>query len=1505
MAKRNHIESAMRYHKLVYFVMACLLLFGVLALPRMNKDEFPQVTIRLGVVVGVYPGATAEEVEEQVAKPIEQYLFSFKEIDKKKTYSISKDGIVYVFAALSPKVMNADEAWAKIRGGIGLFKQTKLPGGLAAVAVIDDFGNTSSMLLTLESNSRSPRELEALADQLADYLRDIPEMGSIKMLGQQREEIAVTLDMERMSKYAINQNMIMARIATQGFRTITGEVANEEGAALIHVEVPYNSEYDLGQQIIYSDPVTGQTVRLRDIATIERRYKKESSYIETFDENGRRSCFMLNLEMQPGNNIVAFGDKIDDVLRHAEAVFPPDVTIHKVTDQPRVVNSSVRSFLKDLVISVLIVILVMLVLFPLRTALVSSTGLPVCIAITIGIMYLLGIELNTVTLAALIVVLGMVVDDSVIVIDGYSDLLAQGHSRWYAAAVSTTELFVPMLIATTSISGMFFPMLGLMTGAMADFIKLFPWTIFIALTCSICYAVWVIPYMSTVMIRPRPKNKQPSLFERVQASFFNALQNGYQWLLDKCFRHPWLTLGTAMATVLLGAFIGTRLDTSMMPKADRDCFAVEIHLTEGSSLMETQAVADSLAAILTQDNRVVNLTAFVGLSGPRFHATYAPQMAGDNYAQFIVNTTSPEATVSLIRDYQPRTENMFPNAFCRYKQLDYMAVANPIELHVQGSDLASMERTADSLKAYLATLPELTWVHGSDDETLTTIVLRLHDDEANRLGVTQATLSMYLNGAINGRRITSLWDGDYKTPVTLYTQGVDSMAYADIGNTMIPTALPGVWVPVRQVAEVIPDFHHAQIKRRNSIRTITVAADTRGTVSAMKMYFIIKRHIDKYIEPTLPESVAIRYGGAAANTFEMLPGLIASVAAALLVLFVLLLYHFKGISISVLSLSTSLLCLFGATFGLWMFGLDISVTGILGIISLIGIIVRNAIIMYEYAEHLRVKEHMSAREAAYLAGQRRMRPIFLTTATTALGVVPMIIAATALWMPMGVVICFGAIITMPMVVTVLPVAYWKLYAKESPEPSTEAKFPTSQTMQPSQTAKVKPALALAVLVVVLCSLFFVPQNTQAQEVLTLDSALNAARQRNCTIQTAVRDVAISQEVKKQVLWKYFPQVSLTSFGFYGIKPIVDIYIPNIFSDLETRELLVEFFDEMKKEDPTTPDHLTSLQYGISAGATAIQPVYWGGQIVTGNKLAKLGIQATEKKVEMTERDVLQEVEESYLLVVGLLNKRQIINEVNALLDTISRVAQVAYQSGLVTQNDLIKVELKKNETATQSLRLENGIQLAMRNLCNLISVEYTKDMQLEQLSDEEGIALVAPMDTFSVEGRPEAELLQMNVQAANLRRRMAIGEALPKVAIGLQGGYGYYLEEGRWNGIGFFTVQIPLTQWGETSHKIREHNLRLQSAQALQDDLMAKMRLQNEQAYDALTENIQLIVQHKSAIRMAEDNYRLALLNYRAGITTISDLLESQALLLQAQTAYTDARINYRTALRKFNDLNK
>lgn len=1008
----------MKRHGLVMALFLVLMGFGIWSLPQMNKDEFPQFTIRQGLVVALYPGATAEEVEQQVTIPLEDYINSFEAVDKALTYSISEDGISYLYVMLRMDYIDK-LTWLKIRDGLPLLQKTKMPAGVLQTVLVDDFGNTSSLLIAVESDQRSPRELEQYVTQVCSHLRTIPEMGKLRIMGQQTEEIAITIDIESLSKYGISPTTLQAQMAMQGLRTIGGE---NETQGKLQVVIPYQSEYELQEQIVWSDPVTGAVVRLKDIASVERRYQTSKQYVEHDD----KPCLIINMEMVPGNNIVAFGREVDKQLEEAAALLPPDIRFHRITDQPKVVNDSVLSFLRDILISILVVIAVMLLLFPLRTALVAATGLPVCTAICIGLMYLTGIELNTVTLAALIFVLGMIVDDSVIVIDGYSNYLSRGHSRWFAANVSTSLLFVPMSLATMAVCGMFFPMTRIITGPMGEFVQLFPWAVLYALVASIFYATWVTPFLAFRFIRER-KPEELNLVERVQTKFFTWLQDAYKRGLQGCFRRPWIVWTMLGGSTLIGLILLANLNLQLLPKAEREFFAVEIHLADGATTQESAVVADSLARILRADSRVESVTAFIGQSSPRFHATYSPQTPAPNFAQLIVNTKSSKATTQILKEYSSRYENYFPNAYARFKQLDYQAVKNPLEVRVQGENWEEMAPYADSIYHFMVKQPEMQWVHCNYDNVAASTRIVLKADEATRLGITQTMLSVYLREVTQGATVTTLYEGSYGVSVVLYTSGADSMSIDELSALQVPTAIPGIWVPLRQVANLEPSWHHTNLERRNSVRTITVAADLRGTTSQVTAEKKVKEWVDENITD-LPDGVSITYGGLTEINGLMIPQILWSVVAALAVMLVLLLYHFGKIGLALLTLSSAILCLFGSMLGLWIFGLDISITAVLGIVSLIGIIVRNAIMMYEYAEDARKYKHLNYREAAYQAGLRRMRPVFLTSATTALGVLPMIIAATSLWMPMGVVICFGTLFTLPLTVTILPVVYWKVYA---------------------------------------------------------------------------------------------------------------------------------------------------------------------------------------------------------------------------------------------------------------------------------------------------------------------------------------------------------------------------------------------------------------------------------------------------------------------------------------------
>lgn len=1026
MAHRNMIEGAMRSFPLLAFSILIVIAIGFYALPNLNKNEFPTVKIKQGVVAVIYPGATAEEIEEQVAEKVEDYLFTFTDVDKTKTYSYSQNGMLYVFVSLVHSEDDPKLTWSRIREGLSLFRLTDLPQGVVATAVIDDFGNASSLLLAIESNERSPRALEEISKQLSARLRSIPEMGRISVVGNQNEEIAVHMDPMKLTQYAISPAVVSTELAAHGFRTISGKISNEEGSALVHVSIPFSNIYELSEMVVFGDPKTGQTLRLRDVATIEPRYEGSKPFIkyaeQTADSSGifkgGNRCIMLSIEMRPGNNVVDFGKKVETIIKEYEATITPDIHIHRITDQPNVVDKSVRSFMKDLLEAILIVIAVMLLLFPLRTALVSSTSVPICIAATLGIMYFIGFELNTVTLAALIAVLGMIVDDSVVVIDGYSELLHAGHSRWYSACVSTSKLANSMLFATASIAMMFFPALAILRGnIMGDFVGLFPWTILIALACSFLYAILVIPFLSSRLIKGTAK---PTKIDLLQNHFFDILQRGYQWLLDICFRHKKLTLLTGALLFVVGLFLFTQINIQILPKAERNSFAVEIHANATSSITETGKIADSLSAMLLKDKRVKSITSFVGMSSPRFHMTYAPQLPSDHYAQFIVITESDNATKELMADYAQRYENIFPQAQIRFKQMDYQSVAAPVEFYIKGYNYSDIAIVRDSLLRLMKQNPSLFYVHSDYDETEEMVDVVLNTDAANRLGITQSTLSIYLSGALSGTHLSTLWEGDYSIPIAIYSEGGREIDFGSLGDLMVPCAQPGAWVPLRQVADIVPRFHHSNMPHRNGVRCVTVSADVMPGAGQIREYYKIKHQLDKM---TLPDGIHVEAGGTYEFSTSLMPSLIMSVLAAIFVMFLVLIIHYGKLDISLLSISMSVLCIFGATFGLWLFNLDFSISAVLGLISLVGIIVRNAIIMYDYVAELRCTNLMTVSEAAYQAGLRRMRPIFLTSATTAIGVVPMILAGTMLWMPMGVVICFGTLFTLPLVITILPVAY--------------------------------------------------------------------------------------------------------------------------------------------------------------------------------------------------------------------------------------------------------------------------------------------------------------------------------------------------------------------------------------------------------------------------------------------------------------------------------------------------
>ncbi|MBQ9675360.1 MAG: efflux RND transporter permease subunit [Bacteroidaceae bacterium] len=1042
--KMNWLRWPLEHYSISLLIIGILFVMGIYGMYVMPKDEFPHSTIRQGVVVAVYPGATSEEVEEQVARPLERYLFTYGEVNRIKTTTTSQNGMCIVMVKLNDDVDNKDEVWSKIKHGLNNFK-SQLPTGVLAIVVNDDFGNTSALLIAIESSQRSYRELKQYSDELGDRLRRIPSVANVKMFGEQKEQISLYVDHQRLQAYGIGQQMLFSRLQAQGVTTMSGNISDDDQEIPIHVEAMENSEMEIANQIIFSDPITDKVVRVRDVARVVREYDTHASRIE---QDGH-PCVLLSMEMTPGNNVVEYGREVDQVLNDfRQNELPNDVNVTRIADKPKVVALSVSNFLRDLLISMAIIILVMMVLFPLRSAIVAATTIPLSTFVSVAIMYLMGIELNIITLAALIVVLGMIVDNSIVVIDGYLEYLGKGFKPMDAAIESARQYFMPMLLATICICAIFYPYLITMTGSFHDALEDFPITITINLMVSLILAVTIIPFLETRIIKPGKVSTDGNAITK-------WVQRTYERVLDFTFRCPWITIFGGIAIILLSTLIAPTLKIRLFPYADRDQFAVEIFLPDGKGLAETEAIADSVRHVLERDERITGITSFIGCSSPRFMDAYAPQMAGNNFAQFIVNTKGDLITLDLLAEYQPQLSEAFPDAYVKFKRLDYMQPTE-LEYRFYGNNIDSLHVVAERLMEHMRQMPEVEWVHTDFFQPHPIISVQLDPVTSAQLGITRTTAQLALSATSSDLRVGQIWEGDYEVPIVVKDDA--DMTYSDIANLGIASPMSMIsagvnqtntTIPLRQIAKVAPKWSESSIVHRGGERCITVTGHFAQGVFTSPIEQEIARIMQEDIE--IPQGVRTEVGGEIEYGNEALPQIFWGTVIAMIIVFFFLLFNFKKYGITTVCMAALALMTPGALIGLGLMDRSLGLTSIFGLITLMGMIMRNEILIFEHAIDLVKKfvaEHPlpvgvskeekrayykqyneAVKQAARDAGSRRMVPIFLTTATTAVGVVPMIIAQSSFWMAVGVTIFAGGIGSLIMVVTMLPVVYWKVSLK--------------------------------------------------------------------------------------------------------------------------------------------------------------------------------------------------------------------------------------------------------------------------------------------------------------------------------------------------------------------------------------------------------------------------------------------------------------------------------------------
>ena len=1460
--KTDIIEAAMRNRNIIVLVTAVLMVFGIVALNKMPRNEFPQFTIRQGVIVGVYPGATSAEVEAQLTKVVENYIFGYQEVRKEKTTSLSREGMMYIFVELNDNVKNADQFWSKLKHGLDELKMT-LPTGVLALVANSDFGDTAAELITLSSDTKSYKELEEQLKKLESECRKIQASSKIKHYGLQMEKIYVNVKPEMLNEYNIKTLSLLGSYQMNGMVNYAGVLKDRKNNLAIHLPSNFESEKDLADQIVYSDPF-GNVVRLKNIATIERRYEDPDSYIK---QNGKKTI-LLSLEMQPGNNIVEYGKDVDKAIETFRKSCPEDISVAKISELPKYVNDSVSNFMREFLIAIVAVILVTMLLLPLRVASVAGITVPITVLITLGILYFIGVELHTVSLAALILVLGMIVDNSIVIIDNHVEKVDHRYSPWHAAIASAKELFIPTVTATLAIMAIYIPLGIMVPGNAGEFLKTFPVVVSITLIISILVATLLVPYLNFVFIK---KGLKTGRSPKKGKSFLDWLQGWYNVTLERAFGHPKFVIGTGVACIALAVILFKNTNQQLFPELERNQFAVEIYLPTGSSLESTAQIVDSMETVLNREKRVTNVTSFIGTSSPRFQMVYAPNMPSPNYGQLLINTVSDKATRELVNDYGVKYADHFANAHVKFKILALQLNKANIEVRISSDSVKDIRKVEGQVNEILKNTQHIAWSRTDWDQKQQNIKVTLDRDKANRMGYSKGFVSTSLMVGLNGLPLTTIWENDYPVEVRLTQENEGARSIKTIGDQYITSLSSFSASPLRSFASFSPEWTEGTIVHRNGTPTLTIYIDNDATGIASKMFDEIRPQID---DLKLPERLSISYGGDYEAQVEVFIPMAIALAVSIIIIFFILLFQFKKVKLSLLIMSTMLLTLPGAAIGLKLMGYPFSTTAFVGISSLCGLVVRNGIILIDYARLIRGKNKMPIHDAALAAGKRRMRPIFLTSAAASVGVIPMIISRSPLWGPLGSVICFGLIISMVLTLYILPILYSLVYGDKEQKSGGFWSLPKR----------------VAILLVIFC-LPLLPSKAEAQ-TLSLDSCKKTALAYNKKIMKSDFDVKAATEQRSYAFTNYFPVVSISGTAMRS---------SDYLMKLKTPEMNLPVYDG----NPANLASATQFAYIPSIGINALDymnvanvsvalPVYMGGRIRNGNALASLGENVSKQQKSIVVTDVLIRTEELYWNLISLKGKRKTLLSYKTMLDTLYRDVNNYYTSGMVQRNDLLKVQLKQNEMESNLLKIDNGIVMTTRSLCQFIGIQYDSTIIFnEQPSGENRFPSQIEDPKNAVANMVELKLLNKAVEAEKLQKKMALGELMPQISLSGMGVYYDVMNKTDKAALALVNVSIPITGWWGGSHKIKQQQMKVEKAIVDRDETAELLSLQAEQAANELKESWSQLKLSEKSVEQARENLKVTDDNYRSGVVGISDLLEAQALFQSSNDNLNDALCGY------------
>jgi multidrug efflux pump len=1004
---KNLTELSLKNRSLVWYFIVVVFIAGIFSYTKLGRMEDPDFTIRQMVVTVSWPGATAREMEEQVTDKIEKKLQDTTGLDYVKSYSRPGSSVIYVNLRQDVANSAVRTTWQEVRNLVNDMK-TDLPSGVYGPYFNDRFDDVYGSIYALTGDGYSYEEMRDRAEKIRRLLLDVKSVKKVELVGEQTEKIYIEVERSKLAALGISPQAVSDAVKKQNTITPAGMVETESDNVYLRLTGPFdNIEAIRGLPI----RANGKTFRLGDIAKVERRYSEPAEPKMFF--NGE-PAIGIAVSMESGGNILTLGDNLNNLISKVKTDLPAGLEIHPVSDQPQVVKESIGDFVDTLREAIIIVLVVSFLSLGIRTGLVVAGCIPLVIAGVFVGMEIMGISLHKVSLGALIISLGLLVDDAIIAVEMMSVKLEAGYGRFEAACYAFEATARPMLTGTLITCAGFIPV-AFAKGMAAEFCQaLFP-VIGMALILSWIVSVMVAPLYGYKLIKVKVHKAEDGKIDPYQSKFYGFFRK----ILVFCLEHKALVLGVTAACFIASLFTFKVIKQEFFPPSLRPEIIVEMTLPEGSSLKSSEAEAQRFAQFLTaQGDSIKNYSYYVGEGAPRFVLTTEPMLPANNYVQFVVVAKDVDARKDLTTKINAELADAFPNVRSNLKFIQTgPPAAYPVMLRVEGYDHDKVREIANEVADKMSADSNLQQIHFDWNEKSKVMHLELDQDKLRNLGLTSQDLAQLLYTELSGNTVAQYYSGDRTIDIAFRLKDEDRSDLSKLADTPIYVGTAG-YVPLGQIAKISYAAEDGLIWRRDLKPAITVSANiASGTANdaAQKAY-----DATSDIRANLPLGYSIKADGALADSKDSIDFLLIPVPVMLLLIATLLMLQLRSVQLMIMTLLTAPLGIIGVSFGMLLTNEAMGFVAELGILALSGMIIRNSVILID-----QIQKHIAEGEDPWHAiidsAVLRFRPIMLTAAAAILGMLPLV--SSTFWGPMAVAIASGLLVATVLTLLVLPTMY--------------------------------------------------------------------------------------------------------------------------------------------------------------------------------------------------------------------------------------------------------------------------------------------------------------------------------------------------------------------------------------------------------------------------------------------------------------------------------------------------